>query len=78
MKKWLVIGLFAILLGCHNRSTSKGYIPDDILDAFNNSYPEAEKVDWQSSDGYYQVKFRENGTMKTAFYQLDGTFVRVD
>jgi hypothetical protein len=75
MKKWLVIGLFTLLFAC-NRNSSSANIPDDVLMAFNDTYPEAEKVKWESKNDSYFVTFREDNTFKEAIYQFDGTFVK--
>jgi hypothetical protein len=75
MKKWVIIGLFTLMFACQ-RNSSRGYIPNDVLMAFNDTYPEAEKVKWEAHEESYLVRFRDGGETKEAVYQLDGAYVK--
>ena len=64
----LFISGFAIA-GCKQQNQ---YRPDaKIVAAFNNKYPQADKVEWEQKQGYYVAEFREDGIEHEAWF--DGT-----
>ena len=64
----LFISGFAIA-GCKQQNQ---YRPDaKIVAAFNNKYPQSDKVEWEQKQGYYVAEFREDGIEHEAWF--DGT-----
>ena len=78
MKRLLFIGLLAFTFGaCSNGGMKQASVPDQVVTAFNQRYPFAEDVKWDTKDGMYKADFEVNGKDKEAFYRADGTLYKV-
>ena len=68
----LFISGFAIA-GCKQQNQ---YRPDaKIVAAFNNKYPQSDKVEWEQKQGYYVAEFREDGIEHEAWFDGTGKWV---
>ena len=71
----LFISGFAIA-GCKQQNQ---YRPDaKIVAAFNNKYPQADKVEWEQKQGYYVAEFREDGIEHEAWFDGTGKWVMTE
>ena len=50
-------------------------IHDKLLQAFKETFPNAEKVVWSEGPGNYFVSFTEEGVLNSITYDKDGEFV---
>ena len=71
----LFISGFAIA-GCKQQNQ---YRPDaKIVAAFNNKYPQSDKVEWEQKQGYYVAEFREDGIEHEAWFDGTGKWVMTE
>ena len=71
----LFISGFAIA-GCKQQNQ---YRPDaKIVAAFNNKYPQADKVEWEQKQGYYVAEVREDGIEHEAWFDGTGKWVMTE
>lgn len=79
MKRLLFIGLLAFSFGaCSTGGMNQAAVPDQVITAFNQRYPFAEGVDWETEDGMYKADFEQNGQGREAYYRPDGTLYQVN
>jgi hypothetical protein len=65
--------------------SNKGYssvdgtlVPNTVLDRFNDSYPYARDVKWDTDDGMYKVDFEMGNQDMKATYSPDGSLLEID
>lgn len=65
-----------IWAGCNNK---KQYRPaSGIVNAFNNKYPKAERIDWEQNHDYYVAKFHENNMDQKAWFDQAGKWMMTE
>lgn len=74
MKKLLVLTC-ALLVVSLSFAYTPSTIDEKLLNAFNNSFPRAEKVSWQEASKSYIVSFVDNGIRSRITYYKDGTIM---
>jgi hypothetical protein len=81
MKKLLLAGIIAVSFAAckNNAGMSSLDVPAEVVASFNQRYPNASNVDWDTSNGQYEAEFRDaNGNKQDVYYRPDGTLIRVD
>jgi hypothetical protein len=78
MKKLIILGLLAFSFGSCTRTIEQSSVPSNVLNSFNQRYPDASNVRWQEEDDNFAVRFREGKTRKEAEYRPDGRLVKVE
>ena len=80
MKKIVLAG-FSILIGLQLFALPVSAYPNPgasvnerLLKAFQESFPNAEKVTWNESNNYYTVSFVEQGILTRIDYEKNGEF----
>ncbi|WMJ72026.1 PepSY-like domain-containing protein [Cytophagaceae bacterium ABcell3] len=64
--------------GLEPEEEEEAEIPEEVIQNFNQRYPEAENVEWEEDNGDYVVEFEEDGMDLEATYREDGTLKRID
>ncbi|PLW99025.1 MAG: hypothetical protein C0594_17540, partial [Marinilabiliales bacterium] len=52
-------------------------VPQNIQDAFNSKYSDAENVEWNTESGQYDVTFVLDDYMQHVFYSSDGKWLKL-
>lgn len=79
MKRLIIMSavIVAGFTACH-KNIASNTVPVDVVTAFNQRYPDAERVKWETDDGMYEATFKINGNKENAYYEPDGTLVRIN
>lgn len=57
----------------------KQYRPDaKIVTAFNNRYPQANRIEWEQKQGFYVAEFYQNGIEQEAWFDHTGKWVMTE
>lgn len=72
-KMFLAIAVFASLSAFANWNPG-----DKIEKHFNASFPNAEKITWYETDGYYEVLFTNNKVKCRLWYDHDGNVTKTE
>lgn len=70
----LAVASAVILSSCSDDDNDITSAPEVIQTAFNSQYPDATNVDWELTNGYYEVDFYYSGTHS----EWSMTFTRVE
>jgi hypothetical protein len=76
MKKYAAgLVFFACILGFSNLSAAVTEISDKVMRSFKQTFPFAEKVNWQEFADRYSVHFEERDIRTVVDYDRDGNFL---
>lgn len=76
MKKMLlVMGIAIFSFSSCNRSIA---VPNPVISAFYDQYPNVEDVEWNCGKDFYKADFVESGVKKEATFDKNGKLLRVD
>lgn len=53
-------------------------LPQAVFEAFSNAYPDAEDVEWELEDGYYEVEFEMGNYEIEVTYDLNGNVIEIE
>ena len=76
MKKFLVF-LSALLIWAGTFAHTPGNIDEKTIRSFENSFPEAQQVQWQEQPDFYVVSFYENDILSRVIYRKDGSYIHL-
>ena len=79
MKTRLILFILLFISGLAGCKQQNQYRPDaKIVAAFNNKYPQSDKVEWEQKQGYYVAEFREDGIEHEAWFDGTGKWVMTE
>lgn len=82
MKKivfWAMMTLGVISLqSCDNDDDKNLQVSANLQEAFESRYPNASRVDWEQSNGFYGAEFTGNGYENKAWFTPEGTWVMTE
>lgn len=78
MKHTIKIGFIATALALVS-CAQKGDVSQDVKQAFNQKFPNAQKVSWdKENNNEWEAEFRQNGLEYSANYSLDGQWLETE
>lgn len=74
---YLILLISGIMIaGCNQK---RQYRPDNsVVKAFNNTFPKANKIEWEKKQGYEVAEFNDNGIQKEAWFDQNGKWVMTE
>lgn len=69
----LILSLGSLLAG--STAVKEDPVSSIVVESFNNSFPNAENVNWSETRDYYKVQFLLNCQHVFAFYAKDGSLI---
>ena len=81
MKKLVFIGLITLGFSAPSiaQHKSQAVLPKIVLQAFNERFPDAKRVDWeQENDQEWEAEFKWNHTKYSANFNLEGKWLETE
>ena len=75
MKKFILAGL-SFLIVFQSFANNDSSVAEKLQQAFRESFPNAERVQWSKEPDFYVVNFVENGVLTRITYNEEGKFNR--
>lgn len=76
-RMWMIVILAMIVMGACSRNVQTSAVPEEVITAFNQRYPDAVDVRWELNNGLYEAEFMVNGQEREAYYREDGSLMQV-
>lgn len=71
----IAVFTFLFLAGSQAQDIKKDKVPETVLSAFTQMFPDAEKAEWEMEKSDYEVSFRFNKVEYSALFGTDGNFI---